>query len=263
MQGKLFLVALLLGLAGVTSIAQAEVHKDDNAVQEPKAGTAWVEPKTGMEFVWVPSGCFQMGGDEGSYEQPIHKVCVKGFWMGKYEVTQAQYRQVMGNNPSHFPGLNNPVEMVSWDNAASFSEKMGNSTATRIRLPSEAEWEYACRAGHVQERYCGGNDSHNRFAWSNANSNKQTHPVGKLTANDWGLYDMSGSVWEWVQDCWHDDYQGAPADGSVWKTGQCAKRVLRGGSWCNDPSLVRAGFRYGNDPDGGECGGFRVAGSRQ
>ncbi len=263
MKNKLVLVALLLGLTGITSIAQAEVPKDGNAVQEPKAGSAWTEPKTGMEFVWVPSGCFQMGGDEGNYEQPIHKVCVKGFWMGKYEVTQAQFQQVMGKNPSHFPGLNNPVEMVSWDDAAGFSEKMGNIAAVKVRLPSEAEWEYACRAGRVQERYCGGNDNENRLAWSKTNSNRQTHPVGSLVANDWGLHDMSGSVWEWVQDCWHGDYQGAPVDGSAWKGGECPKRVLRGGSWCNDPSLIRAGFRYGNDPDGGECGGFRVARTRQ
>jgi len=252
---KVFIVAFLLGLQGAASVSLAEVRP----LAEPKAGTSWVEPTTGMEFVWIPSGCFQMGGDEGSYEQPIHKVCVKGLWMGKYEVTQKQYQQVTGKNPSRFPGLNNPVERVSWEEAASFSEKLGGSTATKIRLPSEAEWEYACRAGHVQERYCGGNDSQNRFAWYNGNSNKQTHPVGNLAANDWGLHDMSGSVWEWVQDCWHDDYQGAPVDGSVWKAGQCPKRVLRGGSWCNDPTLIRAGFRYGNDPDGGECGGFRVA----
>ena len=201
-----------------------------------KAGSEWVEPKTGMAFVWVPSGCFQMGGDEGSYEQPIHKVCVKGFWMGKYEVTQAQYQQVIGKNPSQFPGASNPVERVSWGDAAAFTEKMSGSTGIKIRLPSESEWEYACRAGHAQERYCGGNDSQNRFAWYRGNSNKRTQPVGELAANDWGLYDMSGSVWEWVQDCWHETYQGAPADGSAWKSpGQCAKRVLRGGSWCNDP----------------------------
>jgi formylglycine-generating enzyme required for sulfatase activity len=213
-----------------------------------------------MAFVWVPSGCFQMGGDEGSYEQPIHKVCVKGFWMGKYEVTQAQYQSVAGKNPSQFPGATFPVENVSWGDAAAFSDKMSGSTGNKIRLPSEAEWEYACRAGHAQERYCGGNDSQNRFAWYRGNSNKRTQPVGELAANDWGLHDMSGSVWEWVQDCWHENYRGAPADGSVWQSaGQCSKRVLRGGSWCNDPSYIRAGFRYGNDPDGGECGGFRVA----
>ena len=256
-------LALWLCLQGVTPAAQAEAHKDGSAAPEPKAGTAWIEPGTGMEFVWVRTGCFLMGGDEGSYEQPIHKVCVKGFWMGKYEVTQAQYQQVMGSNPSHFRGLNNPVEGVSWDNAAGFSGKMASSTGSNIRLPSEAEWEYACRAGHAQERYCGGNDSENRFAWHKGNSNRQTHPVGSMAANDWGLHDMSGSVWEWVQDCWHDDYRGAPADGGVWKGGECPKRTLRGGSWCNDPSLIRAGFRYGNDPDGGECGGFRVARTRQ
>jgi formylglycine-generating enzyme required for sulfatase activity len=246
-------ILLLLVMQGIAPAVRA-----DNS-----AGTLWAEPRTGMEFVWVPAGCFQMGGDEGSYEQPIHKVCVKGFWMGKYEVTQSQYQQVTGKNPSRFPGLKNPVETVSWEDAVNFAEIMTKSTGVKIRLPSEAEWEYACRSGRAQERYCGGNDTQSRFAWFKANSSRQTHPVGSLTPNDWGLYDMSGSVWEWVQDCWHNDFRGAPTDGSVWKSDSCTKRVLRGGSWCNDPSLLRAGFRYGNYPDGGECGGFRVVNPAQ
>lgn len=252
---RFFVVALLLCLQGISSVAFAGARKAD----EPKAGTEWTEPKTGMLFVWVPSGCFQMGGTDWGFQSPIHKVCVKGFWMGKFEVTQAQYLQVTGANPSRFKVVNNPVETVSFDDASNFTVRMAEATGTRVRLPSEAEWEYACRAGQDQGRYCGSDENPNHLALYKANSYKQARPVGHLTANDWGLYDMSGNVWEWVQDCWHDNFVGAPADGGVWQGGACAQRVVRGGSWCNDETYARASFRYGNDPDGGECSGFRVA----
>jgi formylglycine-generating enzyme required for sulfatase activity len=248
MKNNFIIVALLIFLQCIAS----------NAVAEPAPGTEWKEPKTGMLFVWVPSGCFQMGGTDWSFGTPLHKVCVKGFWMGKYEVTQAQYKLVAGVNPSKQVGTMNPVDTVSWNDATHFSELMASSTGTNIRLPSEAEWEYACRAGHAQGKYCGKEDNPNFLAWYEANSAHQSRPVGILAANDWGLYDMSGNVWEWVQDCWHDSFQGAPTDGSVWKGGECPTRVVRGGSWCNESSYARAGFRYGNDPEGGECSGFRV-----
>ena len=249
MKSRLLVVMSLLCLHGVWSEAYAE----------PTAGTSWTEPKTGMVFVWIPSGCFQMGQTDWSYGVPVHKVCVKGFWMGKYEVTQAQYFQIIGKNPSRFVGLQNPVESVGWDNAVQFSERMTGITGAKIRLPSEAEWEYACRAGQAQSKYCGSGDNPNLLTWYDANSNRQSHPVGLFAANAWGLYDMSGNVWEWVQDCWHPNFQGAPADGSVWQGGECPTRIVRGGSWCNDSSYARAGFRYGNDPEGGECSGFRVS----
>ncbi len=252
---KIFLVTLLLCLQCITSSAHAESKKNG----EPAAGTAWVEHKTGMAFVWVPSGCFQMGGTDWSFGSPLHKVCVKGFWMAKYEVTQAQYSQVVGGNPSKLVGLDNPVENVSWDDAIHFTERMGGSTGTKVRLPSEAEWEYACRSGRAQAMYCGKGENINYVGWYSANSDHRPRPVGYFPPNDWGLHDMSGNVWEWVQDCWHSTFQGAPADGGVWKGGECPSRVMRGGSWCNDATYARAGFRYGNDPDGGECSGFRVA----
>jgi len=248
MKNTFLWVMLLLSLQGISS----------NAMAEPSAGTEWNDPKTGMSFVWVPTGCFQMGGTDWSFGTPLHKVCVKGFWMGKYEVTQAQYLQLVGTNPSKFVDLHNPVESVSWDDANHFSDLMGKA-GTKVRLPSEAEWEYACRAGHAQGKYCGNGDNPNLLAWYDANTNHKTSWVGRRDPNDWGLYDMSGNVWEWVQDCWHPNFQGAPADGNVWKGGECPTRVVRGGSWCNDASYARAGFRYGNDPDAGECSGFRVA----
>ena len=247
---KIYLIGVALFLLqGFASVVYAE----------PAAGTKWTEPKTGMGFVWIPSGCFQMGGTDWSFGSPLHKVCVKGFWMGTYEVTQAQFQQVEGKNPSKVVALDNPVENVGWDDAAHFTAKMSSTTGTKIRLPSEAEWEYACRAGHAQDKYCGNGDNLNFLGWYNANSDHQHRPVGHFSANDWGLYDMSGNVWEWVQDCWHPSFQNAPTDGTVWKGGECPTHVIRGGSWCNDATYARAGFRYGNDPEGGECSGFRVA----
>lgn len=250
MKRQIILISLMLGLQGMAGNAQAE-ERTHGAASEPAAGKVWAEPKTGMEFVWVPSGCFNMGGSSASdkeeqhayEEQPVHKVCVKGFWMGRYEVTQAQYQQAMGNNPSHFLGSNKPVEQVSWNDASNFSDEMKNSTGTQVRLPSEAEWEYACRAGGAHQKYCGSGSRPDRLAWYRDNSGKETHAVGQLGSNDWGLYDMSGNVWEWTQDCYNETYRDAPADGSAWETGECNMRMVRGGSWAGILDNVRAAIR--------------------
>jgi formylglycine-generating enzyme required for sulfatase activity len=184
--------------------------------------------------------------------------------MGKYEVTQGQYQQVMGNNPSKFRGNNNPVETVSWSDAKGMAEEMSYSTGTKVNLPSEAQWEYACRAGGAHETYCGGGGRPDRMAWFEGNSGKQTHPVGQLAANDWGLYDMSGNVWELVQDYSSDSYSGAPTDGSARSrpgNGENGSlRVARGGSWNNGPQFLRAANRFDNDPAFRyEHDGFRLA----
>jgi formylglycine-generating enzyme required for sulfatase activity len=259
MKNRIFILSLLLGMQIISGEAQAEERKDGGG-PERAAGTLWTEPKTGMEFVWIPSGCFQMGGDVEKSEQPVHMVCVKGFWMGRHEVTQAQYQQVMGNNPSRFLGANQPVDQVAWDDASNFTEEMSYTTGIKVRLPSEAEWEYACRAGGAHEKYCGGGGRPDRLGWYYDNSEKHTHPVGQLAANDWGLYDMSGNVWEWIQDCYNENYIGAPADGSAWKTGDCGKRMLRGGSWFNYQTNLSATYRnfnYAGNPV--NVYGFRVA----
>ena len=175
MKNIYLIIMMMLSLLGIS-----------NALAEPSAGTEWKEPKTGMVFIWVPSGCFQMGGTDWSFGSPLHKVCVKGFWMGKYEVTQAQYLKVVGVNPSKQSGLQNPVDSVSWEDAAHFSEHMASSSGAKIRLPSEAEWEYACRAGHTQGKYCGNEDNPNYLAWYDANSAHQSRPVELLASNDWG-----------------------------------------------------------------------------
>jgi formylglycine-generating enzyme required for sulfatase activity len=195
----------------------------------------------GMRFVRVPSGRFRMGSPVRPVEQPIHIVSVPAFWMGVTEVTQAQWRAVMGGNPSHFKkaGPDAPVEMVSWDDVQSFIRKLNAfEPDRRYRLPSEAEWEYACRAGTREEVY-GPVDA---IAWISENSNGTTHPVGLKQPNAFGLHDMLGNVPEWCQDTWHPDYAGAPADGSVWM-GTSSQHVLRGGGWDLPAFFVRAALR--------------------
>jgi len=252
------LIALLFGLQVMASNAQAAEGKQ-GTVTEPAAGTVWTEPTTGMEFVWAPSGCFQMGGNGEAFEQPVHKVCVKGFWLGRYEVTQKQYQQIMGENQSLFQGSSNPVDRVNWNDAIDFANKMGSRTGTKVRLPSEAEWEYACRAGGMHEQYCG-NGAPDNLGWFSDNSGMITHPVGQLAANNWGLYDMSGNMWEWTQDCYNKhNYKGAPADGSAWESSECVMRVSRGGAWNNTPDVLRAAHRKFDDANGRDSiNGFRV-----
>lgn len=215
----------------------------------------FISPFTGMEFVFILAGEFMMGSpsDEmGRYddEDPIHKITIKySFYMGKYPVTQTQWEKVMGNNPSNFKGEDRPVENVSWKDVQEFVKKLNNKeSADKYRLPSEAEWEYVCRAG-TQTRYSFGDDESklNEYAWYNQNSGSETHPVGQKKPNSWGLYDIHGNVWEWVQDRWHDNYEKAPFDGSAWEDGSSPLHVMRGGSWCLNAGYCRSADRNGYD----------------
>lgn len=161
-----------------------------------------------LEMVWIPPGSFQMGSpddEEGRKEDegPVHKVTIsKGFWMGKYEVTQEQYQQVAGTKPSKYKSERNPVEQVRWDDCLKFVEKLNaKAKGAEFRLPTEAEWEYACRAGTTTRYYTGNNESGlAKAGWHDKNSKKQTHAVGQKEPNKWGLYDMYGNVWEWCSD---------------------------------------------------------------
>jgi formylglycine-generating enzyme required for sulfatase activity len=169
----------------------------------------------------------------------------KNYEIGKYEVTQAEWRAVMGNNPSKFSDCGDtcPVEKVSWDDAQAFIQKLNAKTGRQYRLPTEAEWEYACYGGS-QSKYCGGDDV-DVVAWTDSKGNEQTHPVGQKQANGYGLYDMSGNVMEWTDDCWE---------------GNCALRVFRGGSWINHPRDARVSYRirFGTAIRN-SSGGFRLA----
>ena len=221
----------------------------------------WTEPLTGMQFIRIPGGCFMMGspedelgqGGRGEGEQPLHEVCVDGFWMGKYEVTQEQWQQIMGENPSYntkdkvgMDTANHPVEKISWDTIQEFILKLNENAEINVfRLPSEAEWEYACRAG-MQTAYSFGDDGGKlgEYAWFGENSGAKSHPVGQLKPNAYGLYDMHGNVHEWMADPWHPNYDGAPSDGRAWETEREASvRMTRGGSWYHPRGDQRCAYR--------------------
>jgi formylglycine-generating enzyme required for sulfatase activity len=227
-----------------------------------------------LDMVAIPGGSFVMGSpntEAGQYndEGPQRTVNIPPFFMGRYEVTQEQYQAVMGNNPSSFKGAKRPVENVSWDDAVEFCRKLSQKTGHAYRLPSEAEWEYACRAGTTTPFYFGDTitpdlvNYNGNYPYGSAPKGldrQQTTDVGSFPPNPFGLYDMHGNVREWCSDKWHDNYNGAPTDGSSWETGTDNDRVRRGGSWnygavyCRSADRVRysAGLRYWNL-------GFRVA----
>jgi formylglycine-generating enzyme required for sulfatase activity len=235
------------GAAPNTQVAMARVPG-----QKPEPGPglpsvkSWRDPTTGMEFVWVPGGCYQMGANSGvSDEKPVHEVCVDGFWLGKYEVTQAEWQRVMGSNPSRFKGDRNPVEQVSWNDAQEFIKRLNAKGNGTFRLPTEAEWEYAARSGGKDEKYAGGNDV-DRVAWYNGNSGNKTHPVGTKAPNGLGLYDMSGNVWEWCQDVYNENAYSQHARQNPIYSGGGVRRVDRGGGWGGYAWNVRAADRRGN-----------------
>ena len=215
------------------------------------------------EMVVIGPGSFRMGSNDGdSDEKPSHAVDIGySFAVGKYEVTQAEWRAVMGGNPSHFKGDRNPVEHVSWDDAQEFIRKLNAKTGKRYRLPSEAEWEYMARAGTTTTRHWGNSDEGCRYAngpdetarsealyWTTSDCEDgyglKTAPVGQFQPNGFGVYDVLGNVREWTQDCWHETYEGAPSDGSAWAVGgDCSRRGLRGGAWYGEPRHLRSAER--------------------
>ncbi len=211
------------------------------------------------EMVSLPAGKFTMGAMGGRGQEPAHAVTVAAFAIGKFEVTQGEWRALMGNNPSKFSdcGERCPVERINWHDARTFVERLSTKTGKTYRLPSEAEWEYACRA-NGDSGWCGG-DEFVQVAWI-GKLRDGPRSVGGMRPNAWGLFDMSGNVWEWTQDCAHVDYQGAPADGNAWEAGACASRMLRGGSWLTRPQYGRTTIRFGFSADYRTADfGFRVA----
>jgi formylglycine-generating enzyme required for sulfatase activity len=217
---------------------------------------------TSMQFIYVNSGCFRMGGNNGeSDEKPVHRVCIsQDYYLGKYEVTQAQWQKVMDNNPSNFKGSNLPVEKVSWNDVQKFIQALNRKTRGKYRLPTEAEWEYACRGGGKTKLYCGGNNI-NSVAWIYHNSGGETHPVGQKSPNSLGLYDMSGNVWEWVQDRYSKtNYFKSSPTNNPHGPATGSKRVRRGGSWFSSPRDSRSASRDSGDTnDKGSGLGFRLA----
>ena len=190
-----------------------------------------------IKMIYVEGGEFLMGSpddDEEAYdnEKPQHKVYVDSFWIGKYEVTQKLWKEIMGSNPSYFKGDNLPVERVSWEDVQKFIRKLNQKTKLKFRLPTEAEWEYACRGGKLSKGYkYSGSDNPDEVAWYDKNSDYKAHPVGLKKLNELGIYDMSGNVWEWIQDSYKDNYYPKKHDKKMNKSKKSFYFVRRGGSW--------------------------------
>ena len=218
----------------------------------------------GVVLVPIPAGQFQMGSPESEADrhhgETQHLVQItKPFYLSAYEVTQQQYEQVMDDNPSYNEGANKPVEQVSWNDAVAFCDKLSDQEGVKYRLPTEAEWEYACRVGTTTAYSFGDDPSQlGKYAWYDANSNSTTHTVGGKIPNGWGLYDMHGNVWEWCQD-WYAGYRNGDVSDP---TGPASGpgRVVRGGSFTYQPKTGRSANRFNYLPDFRNSRfGFRLA----
>jgi formylglycine-generating enzyme required for sulfatase activity len=238
-----------------------------------KPGSSFTECPNCPEMVVVPAGKFMMGTPEDrpapDSQRPQHEVTIsKPFAIGKYEVTYAEWDACVAaggcpNAADEGWGRGRlPVSHVSWTDAERYVTWLSKLTGKTYRLPSEAEWEYAARAGTTTLYSFGDNEAaaFSLYAWYERDSDGKTHPVGEKKPNGFGLYDMHGNVWEWVQDCHQSSYQGAPTDGSAWTTGDCASRVIRGGSYSSTTGRFRSDSRDAAPiVDGGRSLGFRVA----
>ena len=215
-----------------------------------------------LDLVFVEGGSFTMGDNDSKFdfEKPAHQVAVSSFYIGQYPVTQRLWQAVMKITPSMFQGEMRPVERVSWDDVQVFIEKLNAETGKTFRLPTEAQWEYAARGGRYSQGYTyAGSDKLKQVGWCDENSHGETHDVGLLLANELGIYDLSGNVWEWCEDDFHTNYAGAPADGSARIDAPRGEyRVLRGGSAFNDALNCRSAYRLRYLPDYRGNLGFRL-----
>ncbi|QMS88336.1 SUMF1/EgtB/PvdO family nonheme iron enzyme [Nostoc edaphicum CCNP1411] len=260
------------GVGLVTAVVVREIFKGDETVTVDKKGQIIKRDPTKqakffkedlgngitLDMVQIVAGSFKMGSPPSENgrtkaEDPQHTVNVPAFFIGNFQVTQEQYQQIMGSNPSSFKGAKRPVEKVSWNDAVEFCEKLSQKTGRKYRLPSEAEWEYACRAGTTTPFHFGETittelaNYNGDYTYASAPKGKfrqETTEVGSFPPNAFGLYDMHGNVWEWCQDSWHDNYKEAPIDGSAWIDNDNKSPLLRGGSWLYDPDYCRSACRY-------------------
>ncbi len=232
------------------------------AAEPPAAASIDLGGGVSMEFVLIAPGKFVMGSEPDAGERdetPAHRVVItRAFYLGKYEVTQRQWTAVMGDNPSQFQGASLPVDSVSWDDTQRFLGQLAAKTKRQFALPTEAQWEFACRAGTSTHWYFGENETAlPEHAWVGANARQRTHAVGGKPANPWGVCDLYGNVWEWCADWYANPYPAAEAvDPAGPATG--AARVLRGGAWGDDASLARSAYRNSMGPNQRNRGtGFR------
>ncbi len=245
----------------------------------------YVDPSTGMEFIFIKGGCFQMGdsvGDGDPNERPVHDICVSDFYLGQYEVTNSQFKKF---RPQHNSGesqkisldeQNQPVVNVSWEDAVAFAQWLSQKSGQTYRFPTEAEWEYAARAGSNQSRFWGNNPNEacmyanvadlkakeQREKWTVFSCNDGyavSAPVGSFKPNGYGLYDMLGNVWEWCEDVYNSEaYNKLPKDNPLYG-GSGEYQVMRGGGWSNGPLGIRSSHRVGLSPDFGHHSlGFRL-----
>lgn len=244
------IIAFALSQEGCITVSRGYDIKEMTFIATNKQGyKEYRHKQTGMVFVLIPSGTFKMGsppsekGRFGGNEGPVHEVTLNSFLISKYEVTQGVWQKIMGNNPSHFKkGDDYPVEQVSWNDCQEFCRKTG------LRLPTEAEWEYACRAG-ITTRFYWGDEVNGDYMWYRDNAGGTTHPVGQKQPNDFGLYDMSGNVWEWCQDRYdHDYYKNSPKNNP--KGPESGKdRPLRGGQARLGEDFCRSAIRFWQSPE--------------
>ena len=252
----LLLTSIGLALTGYCSVVSASKTAAKNNILDSFSS-----------MVLVKGGCYQMGdvfGDGESDEQPVHKVCVQDFYLGDHEVTQGEWKQLMGSNPSGFKecGDNCPVEQVSWDDAQQYIKKLNIASGKNYRLPTEAEWEYAARERGKKLRWAGTNSQAKliHYAWFEQNSQAKTHPVKTKKPNALGLYDMTGNIIEWLSDYWIREYYQVKSQDNPQGPGQGVGRAARGGSWRSDPSFSRVLNRYSDAQDfRSDNHGFRLA----
>ncbi len=251
----------VMALAGAVSCTMWGCSDDDEGVASNGNDVAAIS----KNMVHVKGGTFMMGAsddDEDAYgnEKPAHSVKLSDFYISKYEVTQAQWVEVMGSNPSFFSGDSLPVDRVTWDKVQEFITKLNEMTGKEYRLPTEAEWEYAARGGKKSKGYkYSGSDDIDKVAWYDDNSEGKSHIVGQKKANELGLYDMSGNVYEWCSDGWPSSYTSEAQTNPQGREGGTF-RVCRGGSWCNYARGCRVSYRdcYEHG-DGLRYVGFRLA----
>ena len=307
------LIILFFNMAGSVSMGD---EGGNNQMERGKVETlpvtretTFTETNTEMEFIFVKGGCFQMGntfdGRDGKwppyhptsiedfapaiYEQPVHEVCVSDFYLGKYEVTNRQYRQFSLETGSHLPEWdenessssvytggdehyafmgdaltagNHPVVGISWHDAVAFTKWLSNKTGRTFRLPTEAQWEFAARSGGKNEQWAGTSDlsTLSKYAWFGYNAEEKTRAVGQKLPNDLGFHDMSGNVWEWCHDWYDDHYYSSSPRHDPQGPAVGTTRVLRGGSWISIPATARAANRDWSYPSSKtSIYGFRVA----
>jgi sulfatase modifying factor 1 len=253
MAKKKVLFVLILSLLFLITITLSMAQQGEKS--DAPAPT-YTDPTTGVEFVLVKGGCFDMGdvfGDGYKNEKPVHNVCVDDFYMGKFLVTQKQWSTVSGSNPSFFKscGENCPVEQVSSGDVQDYLRALNRRSGKNFRLPTEAEWEFAARSGGKKEKWAGTSNESDlgAYAWYSANSGSKTHPTGLKNPNGLGLYDMTGNVWEWVADWYDEDYYSNSPKDNPRGPSHGSLRVGRGGGWRGEPRIVRTSGRGSLDPD--------------